>query len=235
MKKAIKAIKIIMHFPVDVWQMFITYLPGPVGVVLRRLYWKRRFKYMGRKVIIGVGTYFQNPEYMSLDDEVWIDSNVVILAGPPREGRIIFEKNNPDFTLKRGEVYIGKRVHITQNCILSGMGGLYIGQNSGVAANSAIYSFSQHYRNLKNREDNYQYSFTPMARFDQQSMVLGAVYIGDYCAVGVNSTILPGTSLKRGCWVASGSIISGSYPEQSQIYFEQEIRTKSIANLVIKE
>lgn len=235
MKKVLKAILIMLHFPIDVWQMFITYLPGKIGIVFRRVYWKSRLKYMGKNVIIDVGAYFQNPEYISLDDECWIDRNVNILAGLPREGRITFEKENPDFPLKYGEVYIGKFTHIAPNCVLSGMGGLYIGQNSTIASNTTIYSFSHHYRNLKNKEDGYQYSFTSMARFDQQSMIMRPVYIGDYCAVGLNSIILPGTSLKKGCWVAVGSIITGSFSEQSLIYFKQEICTKSIANLVIKE
>lgn len=235
MRKTLKAIKIILNFPIDVWQMFITYLPGQIGVVLRRVFWRNRLKYLGEKVVIGVGIYFQNPQYISIDDKCWIDRNVVILAGPPHEGRITFEKQNPDFPLMHGEVYIGKFTHVAPNCVLSGMGGLYIGGNTTIASNSAIYSFSHHYRNLNNRDDDYQYSFTSMARFDQQSMIMGPVYIGDYCAVGLNSIILPGSSLKKGCWAAVGSIVSGSYPEQSLIYFEQEIRIKSIANLVIKE
>jgi acetyltransferase-like isoleucine patch superfamily enzyme len=137
--------------------------------------------------------------------------------------------------MNAGDVYIGKGVHIAPNCVLSGMGGLYIGQMSGVAANSAIYSFSHHYRNLCDRKDDYQYAFSPLARPDQQSMIMGPVFIGDYCAVGLNSVILPGTSLKQGTWVASGSVVSGSFDEQSLLTMAQETVVKSIARFELKK
>lgn len=235
MTRLSKALKHLLKLPSEIWLMIISYLPGRIGITLRYMFWKNRLKYLGQNVIIEPNVYFQNPEYISLDDDSWIDRNVIILAGQPREGRITHVKNAPDFPLDIGEVYIGKRTHIATNCILSGMGGLYIGCNSGVAANSSIYSYSHHYRNLNNREDTYQYSFAPMARLDQQSMILGSVFIDDYSGIGLHSIILPGTSLKKGCFVASGSIISGQFPDQTLIYTLGEIHTKSLSHLYIKE
>jgi acetyltransferase-like isoleucine patch superfamily enzyme len=229
-----KKLSMILKFPADVWQMFVTGLPGPVGVALRRAFWKRRLKFLGERVLIGTGVIFQNPGHITLDDHCWIDRNVTIFAGPPTPGRITYMKENPQFTLNAGDVHIGKGVHIAPNCVLSGMGGLYIGQMSGVAANSAIYSFSHHYRNLCDRKDDYQYIYSPFARPDQQSMIMGPVFIGDYCAVGLNSVVLPGTSLKRGSWVASGSVVSGSYGEQSLLMTEQQIVVKSLGNFTLK-
>lgn len=230
-----KKLKTLLRTPIDIWQAFIAYYPGPIGVVLRRAFWKKRLKFMGEKVKIDVGVYFQNPQYITLDDRSWIDRNVVILAGPSTLERVTYKKENPQFTLGTGEVYIGKQTHIAPFCVLSGIGGLYIGRNCGVASGSAIYSFSHHFRNLVNREDIHQYSFTPLARMDQQSMILSPVYIGDYCAVGLNSVILPGTCLNRGSWVASGSVITGTYPEQSLLKTDQEITTISLAKYEIKE
>jgi acetyltransferase-like isoleucine patch superfamily enzyme len=233
MRKIFIAIKIILHLPIDIWQMFITYLPGRIGELLRYIYWKKRLSYLGKNVKIDVGVYFQNPEFISLDDKCWIDRNVIILAGKPRGSRITYERGNPDFILNIGEVYIGKFTHIAPNCVLSGIGGLYIGKNSGVASNSTIYSFSHHYRNLVDRKDTNQYSFTPLARQDQQSMILSPVVISDYCAIGLNSVILPGASLKIGSWIASNSTISKRYPEQSLIYEQKVEEVKSLSNYQI--
>jgi acetyltransferase-like isoleucine patch superfamily enzyme len=189
---------------------------------------------MGKNVIIDVGTYFQNPQYITLEDNVWIDRYVEILAGVPREPRITHVKSNINFTLEPGNVFIGKQVHVAPNCILSGIGGLYIGNNSGIAANTAIYSFSHHYQNLNDKEDKNQYYFTPQARSDQQAMISGPVFIDDFCGVGANSVILPGTTLKRGSWIGSNSLISGSFPESTIISNPHEIKMKTIDNLVIK-
>lgn len=235
MNKAKRLFTLIFRFPLDLFQMFVTYLPGRIGIALRYAYWKKQLKFIGRRVIIDVNVHFQNPEFISLDDNTWIDRNVIILAGPPNRGRIIFEKINLEFPLKKGEVYIGKNTHIAPNSVLSGIGGLYIGCNCTIAANSSVFSFSHHYRNLLNREDQYQYSFTSMARLDQQSMILSPIYIGDYSAVGLHTVILPGTTIKRGCWVAAGSIVSGSSDEQTVIYHKQDNLIKSINHLIIKE
>jgi acetyltransferase-like isoleucine patch superfamily enzyme len=230
-----KIIKILIEFPVDIWQLFITYLPGEIGFMLRYIFWKKRLKFLGKSVIIDIGVYFQNPKFISIDDNCWIDRNVIILAGPPGSGRITFLKNNPEFKGKVGEVYVGKNTHIAPNCVLSGIGGLYIGQNCGIASNSAIYSFSHHYRNLVNKEDIWQYSFTPLARLDQQAMILSPVVIGDFCAVGLNSVLLPGALLKKGTWISSGAVISKRYPEQTLVFYDKYLNEKSLGNLKIKE
>ncbi len=63
----IPKIKIILHFPVDVWKMFISYLPGAIGFKLRYRFWKNRLKFLGKNVKIDVGVYFQNPQFISIE------------------------------------------------------------------------------------------------------------------------------------------------------------------------
>ncbi len=118
---------------------------------------------------------------------------------------------------------------------MSGIGGLYVGNNCGIASNSSVYSFSHHYKNLSNTEDFGQYLFTPLARLDQQAMISGPVVIQDFCAVGLNSVLLPGSLLMKGTWVGSGSIVSGSYFEQTLLQVERVRNVKSLGHLKMKE
>ena len=235
MKKAIRIIITLARFPVDIWQMFITYLPGPVGFKLRYVFWKKRLKFLGKNVKIDIGVYFHNSQCIEIYDNCWIDRNVIILAGKPGLERVTFFKESPEHKGKEGEVHIGKNTHIAPNCVLSGMGGLYIGKNCGIASNTSIYSFSHHYRNLSNKDDSGQYSFTPLARLDQQAMISGPVVIDDYCAVGLNSVLLPGSWLMKGSWVSSGSVISKKYSKQSLIFGNKKLDTKDLGHLKIKE
>ena len=235
MKKITNTAKIFIQFPVDVWQLFVTYLPGPIGYTLRYRFWLKRLKFLGKKARLDVGAYFQGPQFISIGDNCWIDRNVVILAGPPGSERTTYVKSNPEYRGDFGGVYIGNNTHIAPNCVLSGIGGLSIGQNCTIASNTEVYSYSHHYRNLGNSDDIWQYSFTSLARLDQQSMILGPVVIEDFCAVGLNSVILPGTVLKRGTWVGSGSVVMGKYPEQTLISCAKSTSTKSLRNLTIKE
>lgn len=231
----ISRMKLLLSLPGNLYEMMVRHLPGPSGDALRLKYWKKRLKFMGTGVRIGTGVRVVNPSYVSLDDHCWVDHDVLIMAGPPGRDRICREKENRDFKLEKGEVYIGKNTHVAPGVILSGFGGIYIGRNSGIASYSMIYSFSHHYRNLTDPEDSRQYSFTPMARDDRQAMILGPIYIGDYCAVGLNCVLLPGTSLLKGTWAASGSVLTGSYAEQSLILNRVETLTRSLSHLTIKE
>ena len=220
--------------PLNVLEMICTYFPGQIGFSFRYSYFKKKLRFLGKNVRIGVGVYFQNPEYITIDDNAWIDRHVIILAGPPNFSRTTFVKKNPDFNDDIGNVYIGKFTHIAPNCVLSGIGGLYIGKNCGVASNSTIYSFSHHYKNLADEKDQSQYSFTPQPRFDQQSMILGPVVIEDFCAVGLSSSILPGTLLGKGAWVACGTVVSGRFPPQTLITSNLKLIQKSLSNLKIR-
>lgn len=235
LSKLKSVIRVIVAFPSDFWLMFVTYLPGNSGRVLRRFYWKNRLKYIGKDVNIDVGVYFQNPSLISLGNNCWIDRNVIILAGISTRKRATLTKEVLKFKLKVGEVYIGENTHIAPNCVLSGIGGLYIGKNCGVASNSTIYSFSHHYRNLEDKSDNTQYSFTPLARLDQQAMISAPVVISDFCAVGLNSTILPGTTLNEGTWIASNMVVSGEFQNQSLVFSKTSTLKKDISFLSIKQ
>jgi acetyltransferase-like isoleucine patch superfamily enzyme len=213
--------------------MFVTNLPGPVGAVLRYRYWRKRVARMGENVRIDTGVLLLNAACIHLEDGCWIDRNVTILAGAPGGSRVTHEIANPDFTMRTGEVRIGAASHIAPNCVLSGLGGLSVGCNCTIAANSSIYSFSHHYRNLADSADRGQYSFSSRARADQQAMILGAVTIGDYCAVGLNSVLLPGTSLGTGSWVGAHQVVSGRHGNQLLLYSTSKPQQKSLERFQI--
>ncbi len=196
------------------WVTVVAALPGPAGDRLRTRHWRKRLGHLGRNVRISEGAFFQNPGHIRIEDGAWIDRNVLILAGPPAPGRPTLVKPNDPFPIRPGEVHIGAGTHIAPNCVLSGIGGLWIGRACGVASNSTLYSYSHHYRNLTDPADQAQYSFTPRARRDQQAMISSPVFIGDHCAVGLNATLLPGTRLERGTWVASGTVVKGRWGPQ---------------------
>ncbi len=224
----------LLHLPLDLWLLAISHWPGPLGFILRRWYWRRRLLSLGKHTRIDVGAHFQGAEFISIGEHCWIDRNVIILAGPPGGERVTLMKENPNFTPALGEVVIGDQTHIAPNSVLSGIGGIQIGQACTVASGSAVYSFSHHYRNLTDKSDRQQYAFTSMARPDQQAMILGPVVIQDYCAVGLNSVVLPGVTMHRGSWLASGSVLSQDLPAQTLAYEQRQTQRKSLQDLEIR-
>lgn len=194
-------------------EWLIVDIPGPLGRRVRRLYWRQRLAHMGRDVQIDVGVQISRPEYVSIKDNVWIDNYVVILGGPPSLGEGPFRRrDNPDFMHAEGEIHIGSNVHIANYVVVQGHGGVVIGDNVGVASGSMIYSLSHHHSNLVDRSDPKKYKFTPMADRKDQSLISAAVVVGNDCAIGLKTVLLPGVSVGDGSWVASASVVAKTIP-----------------------
>jgi acetyltransferase-like isoleucine patch superfamily enzyme len=208
--------KIILRFPMDIWQMFIGYLPGVIGVELRYRFWKKRLKFLGTNVRIDIGVHFQNPQFISIGEQSWIDRGVIILAGEDKSSRSRRSLTNTNFPLKKGMVFIGNNVHIAPYCVLSGIGGLYISDDCGIATGTKIFSFSSHFRSDES-PGNKSFCFAIFVEHSRQFMIEGPVFLDQNVGVALNSTILPGVSIGKDSFVGIGSVVMSSFEENSMI------------------
>ena len=213
-----KMIKWLLGFPGAVYLGFITHLPGECGFSLRYLYWKRRLKCLGERSRIDTGVYFQNPRYISVGENTWIDKNVIILAGLDLSKRERVTFKNQNYTFDPGHVYIGNDIHIAPNCLISGIaGGVYISDRCGFSADCKVYSFSHHFRSVQDGSNREIY-FGGMVRADQQCMISGPVFLGQNVGVALNTVILPGASILEDSFVAINSVVhKGRYANNSFI------------------
>ena len=197
-------------------QMVISYLPGGLGDALRYRYWRKRLKNLGKGVRIDVGVYFQNPEFISIDDNCWIDRNVMILAGNDTSAREKVILRNPSFCGEPGVVHIGKNVHVGAFCVISGISaGVYISDDCGFSSGCKIYAFSHHYRSKESPAD-IRFHFGPLVPSDRQCIIEGPVFIGTNTGIALNSVILPGAAIPENCFVAVGSVVTrGKYDSNS--------------------
>ncbi|MFC1577583.1 acyltransferase [Thermodesulfobacteriota bacterium] len=214
--KMIKYLNYLYRTPGDIVQILIGAWPGPLGFRLRYAFWKKRLKFLGNQVKIDIGVHFQNPQYISIDDKVWIDKGVIIIAGPDKSQRKRRLIQNSNFTLKRGEVHIGKSVHIGPYTIVSGIGGVYISDRSTLSANVKIYSFSHHYKSDENPSDK-RIGFGSMIDNEMQFMIEGPVFLGRNVGVAITANILPGVSIRQDSFVKIGSVVNSSFEENSLI------------------
>lgn len=202
----------------SIWLMFITYFPGPMGFDLRHKFWRKKFKYLGKNVKIETGVYFQNPSYIFIDDNCWIDMNVIILAGLDNSEREKIYIRNKEFKGEPGAVYIRKNVHIGPGCIISGISaGVYISDNCSLAAKCKVYAFSHHYRSIKDPK-NTKVNFSPLVSQDRQCIIEGPVYLGSNTGAALHTVILPGVSIPDDCFIMINSVVSpGDYKSNSII------------------
>lgn len=203
----------IWRLPWMIWQGCVTNLPGPVGDRLRYHFWKRRLAFLGKGARISEGVIIEEPATVYIGERSWIDRYVIILSGEmvddPRQTHI---RENERYTGRTGHIRIGKECHIAPHSLISGLGGLSIGDRTGIASGAKVYTLSHHYRDPDAPERKEAYSFTPMTAPEGQMMISGPVTIGNDCAVGLNAVILPGVDIGDGSWIGAGEVVKGNVP-----------------------
>lgn len=194
-------------------QSVVVWLPGDAGVALRQLVYGRTMRSLGRNVVFEPGVQLVNPQHMSFGDNCWIDRYAVLLAGPPEEdGRIVSRTPNAAFTHAEGELAVAENCHIAPHTVISAHGGVQIGRNTTVAAGARVYSFSHHHANLEDPEDRFPYRFSSKAPPQEQALISAPVVIGDDAAIGLNTVVLPGSTVGDRAWVGAGSLVRGEIP-----------------------
>jgi acetyltransferase-like isoleucine patch superfamily enzyme len=124
-------------------------ISGPLGVRLRRAYYRRRLKRCGSNLSIAPGVFIDSPEYVAFGDWVGLDRNVIIQAGPSLEAGDVKPVENAQCQAAAGEVVVGDRCHISIGCIVQGHGGIWIGHGFTASAGTCIYSLSNAVRTTK--------------------------------------------------------------------------------------
>lgn len=200
----------------DPFILLIIYWPGELGFILRGKYYRKKLKSIGKDVKIDVGVHFQNPQFISIGNNCWIDRGVVIIAGIDSSSREkILRSSTEKFKGKPGEVIISDNVHVGIGCIISGISsGVYIGNNCCFSAGCKVYAFSHHYKSKQNPTDT-SICFGSMVPHDKQCLIQGPVMLEDNVGVALHSILLPGTTLRKNSFVLIGSVVSGEYEENS--------------------
>jgi acetyltransferase-like isoleucine patch superfamily enzyme len=171
--------RIIRHLLEDM----IRNVSGPLGIRLRRSYYKRRLGAAGVKLTIDTGVSFQNPKDIYLGNHVWIDKNCIFVAGKigARSGAItrkIYDQTN----VKEGCIELGSYSHIGIANIIQGHGGVSIGDYFTSSAGCRIYSFSNDYRNCR--------SGTVETPASKPAYIMGPVRIGRNVWLGLGVSVV---------------------------------------------
>jgi acetyltransferase-like isoleucine patch superfamily enzyme len=197
-------------------EWIISPIPGPPGYAIRWLYYKLILAHLGWGTLIDVGVRIENPNTVSIGSRSWIDRNVLLLGAlkDPLKGRPgRWVRRDPQL---EGRVVIGDRTHIAPNCVLSGMAGLSIGSDCGLATGTIIYSLSGHYRSP---DTGAIALFTSRAARNQQFMIAGPVEVGNRCGTGIYSVLLPGSRLAPDAFLLACSVLNfGGDTEENWLY-----------------
>jgi galactoside O-acetyltransferase len=213
MRKSFKKLLILLNELFGLLFFPINYCPGMIGNKLRYIYWKMRLESLGNGSIIDVGVQIYNPNWISIGKNTHIDRFSILAAGPIREGkRMICYKSNENFNGDIGKLSIGDNIHVAPYALINGQGGVIIHNNSSIAAGAKIYSISHHYKNQKEASDLTLYKFSNRVNDDQQCIITGPVVIKENSGIGINSVVLPGSTIGENSWVGVLSCVKGEIP-----------------------
>lgn len=137
---------------------------------------------LGEGVVIEEGVLVFNPAHVHLGDRVYVGHRTMLKGDT------------------RGELVVGERSWIGQNCFFHSAGGIRIGVRVGVGPGVMI---------LTSRHEE----TPPGTPIMDGALEFGPVEIGDGCDVGMGSLILPGTKLGAGVQVGAGSVVRGEWDE----------------------
>jgi acetyltransferase-like isoleucine patch superfamily enzyme len=191
----------------------VLWIPGGIGSRLRIVYYRGRGATIGRGVRIDAGVMVDQPDRLEIGDDAWIDRFAVLICGLPRAGRETraVGPERPDLV---GRIRIGDRCHIGPHTVISGLGGVEIGDDVTLSAGVKVYSLSHHYRSWSRPADE-TVVFGSRAPDERQSMLQGPVLVGRNCGVAVDSLLLPGAVVAERSFVRPHSVVSGSWPPNS--------------------
>jgi acetyltransferase-like isoleucine patch superfamily enzyme len=165
----------------------IRYIPGPIGMLTRRAYYKLALGHLGSNVLIDVGVFLIGCKNISIKDYTWIDTNVRLEA-------------------MLGRIEIGSRVHVASNVIIGARESVIIGDFAAVAAGAKIYANSEVPLPGLHMSG-------PMVPEEHKSFRSKRIELGKDSVVGANAVLLPGANLGEGSIVGALSFLSKTVPD----------------------
>lgn len=176
----IKKIFFILFDEIRLWaESLISFIPGRIGIYLRKLYYFRLRKFNSLDITIKQNVEFFSFKNISIDDKVSID----------RYCRIYSAKNS--------FIKIGKNVAMNKNILINARGGgeIKIGDNCLLASNVVI------------RSNNHKFDSVDIPIKDQ-GVSSGKIVISDDVWIGSNAVILPNVTIGKGVIIGAGSVVT---------------------------
>lgn len=181
-------------------------LSGSLGYLLRKKFYQRLFKSVGKGAIFGKGITLRHPRCILLGERVAIDDYSLLDASGAGEEGIILEDDviisrNCVVQGKTGAVAIAQKTNIGCNTVISSVAGISIGSSVIIAGNCYIGGG----RYVSDRLD--------ISIMEQGVYSQGSVVIGDDVWLGAGAIVLDGVRVGKGCIVGAGAVVTKDLPD----------------------
>lgn len=185
--------------------MLSQWLPGALGLALRKVLYPTLLGSCGRNVVFGLGVVLRHPNKIHIGDNVVIDDNCLIDAkGDANQGiRIgsgVFIGRNSILSCKNGDITLADGVNIGFNCEVFSAGTVTIGKDTLLAAYAYLIG------------GDHDFSDKTVAVNAQPRRAAG-ISVGSGVWIGAGAKVLDGVQIGDRAVIGAGAVVRSSVPE----------------------
>jgi acetyltransferase-like isoleucine patch superfamily enzyme len=198
-------LRLLLH---EMFAFLLVPLPGALGILSRRILYKKYFKRCGKDLIVGRSCIFRHPTKISIGNNVTIDDISLIDARGTDEQGIVLEdgvmiNRNTTIQSKGGDISIGKSVTVGASSSLVSWSGIRIDEGSVLAGGCYLSA------------GKFDYSELGTSILEQVPFSSGPITIGKNSWIATRVTILDGVQIGEDSIIAAGAVVTGNIPPRT--------------------
>jgi acetyltransferase-like isoleucine patch superfamily enzyme len=187
--------------------LLFSWIPGALGLFLRKIFYPLIFKKVGKGVIFGRNLTIRHPRKISIGNNTSVDENVVLDAkGIDNEGIVIGEHviigRNTILSCKGGSIHLDDYTNISANCSLLSETKINLGKYCFLAGHCYLVAGGNH-----------RFERTDIPIMFQPSLDKGGIMVGEDVWLGASVTVLDGVSIGKGSIIGAGAVVRESLPD----------------------
>ena len=190
---------------------FFSWLPGAVGLFLRRLFYPCIFGKIGKGVVFGRNITIRHPAKIFIGSGAIIDDNAVLDAKGENSyikiGNNVIITKNVILGCKGGFIEIGDNTTVAMNSIFQSESSLIVGENVIIAAFCHLVAGGNH-----------DFSRLDLPIIQQPSLTKGGIVVEKNCWLASNVVVLDGVTVGRDSIIGAGSVVTKNIPQFSVAY-----------------
>jgi acetyltransferase-like isoleucine patch superfamily enzyme len=184
--------------------MLAQWVPGALGLVLRKLMYPWLLGGCGRNVVFGQGVVLRHPHKIHIGDNVVIDDNCLLDAKGDanrgiRLGKGVFVGRNTILSCKNGDITLAEGVNIGFNCEIFSAGVVSVGAHTLLAAYSYLIGGDHDFSD-------------PTVAVNAQPRKADGIAVGAGVWIGAGAKVLDGVTIGDRAIIGAGAVVRGPVP-----------------------